>query len=231
MFILDQFRNDIPHVFSNLIPLDYLSADSATKAILCPIKELADSILIDASIVPYILEAAAVPGEPPLYDPVMLQLTMERLWKVRSNRRVIDRETLEAIGGPRNVLGSYVKETLSRLTSPERRTSVIMFKHLVTPSGKIVNLEEADIATYVRADPKLVKRVLRALADARLLRSNATPNKVTYSLTHEALVSPIQEYQREFEGRLKQVKLAIFLVVSAGVWLLAAKFVYSLLKH
>jgi WD40 repeat protein len=203
---LDEFAGRIPELFGNLLRLDRLDRDAGRAAILGPLarySELsgeeftAEEALVDAVLD----EATAEAGVEAPY----LQLVLERLWEREraDGSRELRLSTLSEIGGARAVVREHVQGALDRLTPPEQDAAARVVRQLVTPSGRKVSHEAADLAEYAAVDPEELHDLLETLSRERLVRGvNGTPGAPTrYEIFHDVLGPPILAWQSEQQLR------------------------------
>ena len=223
---LDRFQGRIPNLLNNLLRLDHLDRKAANRAIREPLDEFNKRLppgqppaSIDNDLVEALLDqlkassvaldqarqsaAALVPATPAnsetWIETPFLQMVLTRLWdeeKKHGSRR-LQLATLNKLGGAPRILRTHLDKTMRKLKRPQRRISVDIFLHLVTPSGGKVAHTLADLATYSRRPKSYLARLLERLADSeiRVLRAIPPPpdeqDGVRYEIFHDVLAAPI----------------------------------------
>ena len=146
-----------------------------------------------------------------------LQLVMLRLWDAErdAGSRKLRIHTLEELGGPRTIIGTYVDQTLSSLPDDDRETAADVFRHLVTPSGTKIALTAPDLAEYTGHSVDETTTLLEQLASyqTRILRAIAPPpgreGGTLYEISHDLLARPILDWgRRQRAARLELEKEA-----------------------
>ena len=143
----------------------------------------------EAGVVEAMLAAlATTPGALPL-----LQFTAAKLWDARDRqRRVLARDSYDAMGGVAGALASHADEVLAGLAAPDRQLARAIFQRLVTPerTRAIVDTNELrDVAPDV-------DRVIGALVAARLLLVQSREEGAAVEIVHESLIKSWPQLQR-----------------------------------
>ncbi|HJQ74328.1 MAG TPA: WD40 repeat domain-containing protein, partial [Gaiellaceae bacterium] len=149
--------------------------------------------------------------------------------------------TFREIGGARAVVREHVRSALEGLPLAEQEAAARVVRQLVTPSGRKVSHEPADLAEYAGVEDAQLRRLLETLGRERIVRGvNGTPGSPTrYEIFHDVLGPPILAWQTEHQ--LRRVRLAARrqrrrLLVVAGASLVALAIVagvaaYALLQR
>ncbi len=222
---LDEFSGRIPELFGNLIRLDRLDRPSARSAILGPLEryselsgerftaedELVDGLLDEVSEgrldlgVPQETPSARARVEAPY-----LQLVLERLWEREraAGSMRLRLATFRAIGGADAVVREHVRGALERLSLSEQEAAARVVRQLVTPSGRKISHEAADLAEYADVEDEQLRRLLDTLARERIVRGvNGTPGvPIRYEIFHDVLGPPILAWQTEHQLRRERVR-------------------------
>ncbi|MFL5943624.1 MAG: hypothetical protein ACJ75L_10215 [Gaiellaceae bacterium] len=208
---LDEFAGRIPELFGNLLRLDRLDRPAGRAAILGPLARYSElsgeEFTAEEALVEAVLdEATAEAGVEAPY----LQLVLERLWEREraAGSRELRLATLSEIGGARAVVREHVQGALERLTLPEQEAAARVVRQLVTPSGRKVSHEAADLAEYADVDADELRGLLETLSRERLVRGvNGTPGAPTrYEIFHDVLGPPILAWQSEQQLRRERLR-------------------------
>jgi len=239
---LDRFQGRIPNLLNNLLRLDHLDRKAAERAIREPLDECNKRLPpgeppagIDDDLVEALLDqlkagsvtldqarqsaAALVPAAPAnsetWIETPFLQMVLTRLWdeeKKHGSRR-LQLATLNKLGGAPRILRTHLDKTMRKLKRRQRRISVDIFLHLVTPSGGKVAHTVADLATYCRRPNSYLAALLERLADSeiRVLRAIPRPpdeqDGMRYEIFHDVLAAPILAWRgrKLFWRRVRRV--------------------------
>jgi WD40 repeat protein len=227
---LDDFSGRIPELFGNLLRLDRLDREAGRAAILGPLErygELAgEQFTAEDALVETVLDEASTDEG---VEGPYLQLVLERLWEREraEGSRTLRLSTLRAIGGARAVVREHVQGALERLTLPEQEAAARVVRQLVTPSGRKVSHEPADLAEYAHVDDAQLRSLLETLSRERIVRGvNGTGSPTRYEIFHDVLGPPILAWQAEHQLRrerlrAKQQRRRLLFVVGASLAALA----------
>ena len=91
----------------------------------------------------------------------------------------------------------HVQGALERLPLAEQEAAARVVRQLVTPSGRKVSHEAADLAEYADVDAAELRRLLETLGRERIVRGvNGTQGAPTrYEIFHDVLGPPILAWQ------------------------------------
>jgi WD40 repeat protein len=209
---LDEFAGRIPELFGNLLRLDRLDREAGRAAILGPLARYSElsgeEFTAEDSLVEAVLDEAT--AETAGVEAPYLQLVLERLWEQEraAGSRTLRLATLSEIGGARAVVREHVQGALERLTLPEQEAAARVVRQLVTPSGRKVSHEAADLAEYAAVDAAELRALLETLSRERLVRGvNGTPGAPTrYEIYHDVLGPPILAWQSEQQLRHERIR-------------------------
>jgi WD40 repeat protein len=240
---LDDFSGRIPELFGNLLRLDRLDRDAGRAAILGPLERYGElsgeRFTAEDELVETVLdEASTAEGVEAPY----LQLVLERLWEREraEGSRTLRLSTLRAIGGARAVVREHVQGALESLTLTEQEAAARVVRQLVTPSGRKVSHEPADLAEYAHVDDAQLRSLLETLSRERIVRGvNGTGSPTRYEIFHDVLGPPILAWQAEHQlravrerARLQRRRLLAVVGASlVALALVAAIAVYALVQR
>jgi len=155
---LDQFKPRIPAVYANSLRLDRLDRDAGRAAILGPVERwnqlTGDRVEVEPALVEAVLDGVETGqieqaagglgtveanGRPSAVEAPYLQLVMQRLWDVEraAGSSTLRAETLEELGGARQVVADHLERAVEALTPDQRDVAARLFTYLVTPSGRL----------------------------------------------------------------------------------------------
>jgi WD40 repeat protein len=203
---LDEFAGRIPELFGNLLRLDRLDREAGRAAIVGPLARYGDLsgerfTAEDALVEAVLDEASTEVGVEAPY----LQLVLERLWdrERAAGSSELRLATFRQIGGARAVVREHVQGALERLPAAEQEAAARVVRQLVTPSGRKVSHEPADLAEYADVDDAQLRRLLETLSRERIVRGvNGTHGSPTrYEIFHDVLGPPIVAWQAEHQLR------------------------------
>ncbi|HEY1565066.1 MAG TPA: hypothetical protein VGF72_10310, partial [Gaiellaceae bacterium] len=228
---LDEFAGRIPELFGNLLRLDRLDRESGRAAVLGPLarySELAgERFTAEDALVEAVLDEGSTEAG---VEAPYLQLVLERLWdrERESGSRELRLATLREIGGTRAVVREHVQGALERLTLTEQEAAARIVRQLVTPSGRKVSHEPADLAEYAAVEPDELRRLLETLGRERIVRGvNGTHGSPTrYEIFHDVLGPPMLAWQAEHQlrtvrERARRQRRRLLAVVGASLAALA----------
>jgi hypothetical protein len=230
---LDRFKGRIPNLFENYVRIRHLSASRAEAAVLEPLRRLNQLVpgqepwTAEPELVRRVLEgvqvgrvvlavvgrggAAAATGslpDPPIEAPY-LQIVLTRLWlrEAEEGSRRLRVSTLEALGGPQQIVRTHLNDALDGLPTDQQEVAAAAFHHLVTPSGSKIGHSLADLANYTRFSEPRVRAVLAALAapQARIVRPVPAPpgldEEPRYEIFHDVLAPAILGWRAQWAAR------------------------------
>jgi WD40 repeat protein len=194
---LDRFQGRIPKLLNNLLRLDHLDREAASRAIREPLDECnnrlppgeprasiednlvealldqlkAGSVTLDQARQPDAAVAPATPGNNEMWiETPFLQVVLTRLWdeEKKQGSRQMRLTTLKKLGGAPKILRTHLDKTMRKLKWRHRRIAVDIFGYLVTPSGGKIAHTVADLASYSRRRKSRLAPLLERLADAKI---------------------------------------------------------------
>jgi WD40 repeat protein len=265
---LDAFKARISGLFANTLRLDRLDRSAGEAAIVGPISEYnrlcppERAVGIEPALVDAVVREVAagrvdlgrsgrggVDGEVDegRIEAPYLQLVLERLWEEETNResRVLRLETLRELGGAARIVQDHLERAMSELSSDEKDAAAAMYNHLVTPSGTKIAHDVEDLAGYAVVDEDEAGRVLRRLADQRIVRAggDAGGGAPRYEIFHDVLADAVlawrtrheadRRLETEREAAEQRHRRTLAFAIAAGVALaiLAVISVYALTQR
>ena len=264
---LDAFKSTIPNRFAHTLRLERLDRKAGEAAILGPIREYnrlqlpAEHVEIEPELVDAVLQEVTAgrvalgasglgglgerAGEAGLEAPY-LQLVLERLWEVETSRgsRRLRLDTLRELGGAARVVEDHLQRAMAELSSDEQDAAAAMYNHLVTPSGTKIAHRAGDLAGYAGVEEGDAERVLRRLAEERIVRAGENGGGgPRYEIFHDVLAGAVLawrakhdadrrlESERAAAARRHRRTLAFAVAATAAVAILAAISVYALTQR
>ena len=188
-------------------PLEALNAQAGPDAhaeIETPVTE---AVLRDVSSGALSQASDSAPGE--RVDTSALQLVLTRLWdvEVQNGSTVLRLRTLEELGGPTRILGSFVDDAMATLSPNEQDVAAQVLRFVITPSGTKVAQSAEDLAAYTELPVERVRAVLERLSSGsvRVLRPVApragTAETVAWEIFHDLIGVAAREWAAEREMR------------------------------
>jgi WD40 repeat protein len=228
---LDEFAGRIPELFSNLLRLDRLDREAGRAAILGPLarySELAgEEFTAEDALVETVLDEASTEAG---VEAPYLQLVLERLWEREQaeGSRTLRLSTLRSIGGARAVVREHVQGALERLPLAEQAAAARVVRQLVTPSGRKVSHEPADLAEYAHVEDAELRPLLETLGRERIVRgvNGLQGAPIRYEIFHDVLGPPILAWQAEYQLRQERIRAhrqrrRLLAIIAAGAVVLA----------
>jgi len=227
---LDDFSGRIPELFGNLLRLDRLDREAGRAAVLGPLERYGElsreQFTAEDALVERVLDEASTPEG---VEAPYLQLVLERLWERERGEgsRTLRLSTLREIGGARAVVREHVQGALDSLTLAEQEAAARVVRQLVTPSGRKVSHEPADLAEYAHVDDAQLRSLLETLSRERIVRGvNGTGSPTRYEIFHDVLGPPILAWQAEHQlrrerERARQQRRRLLFVAGASLVALA----------
>jgi WD40 repeat protein len=208
---LDDFAGRIPELFSNLLRLDRLDREAGRAAILGPLVRYGEltgeEFTAEDALVETVLDEASTEAG---VEAPYLQLVLERLWEREQaeGSRTLRLSTLGAIGGARAVVREHVRGALERLPLAEQDAAARVVRQLVTPSGRKVSHEPADLAEYARVQDAELRPLLETLGRERIVRgvNGLQGAPIRYEIFHDVLGPPILAWQAEYQLRQERIR-------------------------
>jgi WD40 repeat protein len=207
---LDDFSGRIPELFGNLLRLDRLDREAGRAAILGPLERYGElsgeQFTAEDTLVETVLDEASTDEG---VEAPYLQLVLERLWEREraEGSRTLRLATLRAIGGARAVVREHVQGALESLTLTEQDAAARVVRQLVTPSGRKVSHEPADLAEYAHVNDAELRSLLERLSRERIVRGvNGTGSPTRYEIFHDVLGPPILAWQAEHQLRRERIR-------------------------
>jgi WD40 repeat protein len=264
---LDAFKARIPGLFANTLRLDRLERRAAEAAIVGPIDEYnrlcppERRVEIEPALVEAVVREVAA-GRVDLglsgrggvdgdvdegrVEAPYLQLVLERLWEEESSRdsRLLRLDTLHELGGAARIVHDHLERAMAELSPMEKDAAAAMYNHLVTPSGTKIAHDVGDLAGYAVVDEADAGRVLRRLADQRIVRTGGDAGGgPRYEIFHDVLADAVlawrtrHEADRRLEGEREAAEgrhrrtLAFAIAAAAALAILAVISVYALTQR
>ena len=228
---LDEFAGRIPELFSNLLRLDRLHREAGRAAILGPLARYGEltgeEFTAEDALVETVLDEASTEAG---VEAPYLQLVLERLWEREQaeGSRTLRLSTLRAIGGARAVVREHVGGALDRVPLAEQDAAARVVRQLVTPSGRKVSHEPADLAEYARVDDSELRPLLETLGRERIVRgvNGLQGAPIRYEIFHDVLGPPILAWQAEYQLRQERIRARrqrrrLLAIIAAGAVALA----------
>ncbi|WP_437737928.1 nSTAND1 domain-containing NTPase [Sorangium sp. So ce1335] len=150
----------------------------------------------------------------------LLQFMAARWWDLRDRgRRLLTRESYEAIGGVAGTLASHADTVLAGMSGRQAKLCRAVFERLVTPerTRAIASLREL---RELPGDPDELEGVVQVLADARLLAVERGRDDAgsTVEIVHESLIERWPTLQRWLDENQKDAAFLDKLRVAARQW-------------
>jgi WD40 repeat protein len=208
---LDDFAGRIPELFSNLLRLDRLDREAGRAAILGPLARFGEltgeEFTAEDALVETVLDEASTEAG---VEAPYLQLVLERLWERErvEGSRTLRLSTLRAIGGARAVVREHVQGALEGLPLAEQDAAARVVRQLVTPSGRKVSHEPADLAEYAHVADAELRPLLETLGRERIVRgvNGLQGAPIRYEIFHDVLGPPILAWQAEYQLRQERIR-------------------------
>ncbi|WP_437878689.1 nSTAND1 domain-containing NTPase [Sorangium sp. So ce513] len=150
----------------------------------------------------------------------LLQFMAARWWDLRDRgRRLLTRESYEAIGGVAGTLASHADTVLAGMSGRQAKLCRAVFERLVTPerTRAIASLREL---RELPGDPDELEGVVQVLSDARLLAVERGRDDAgsTVEIVHESLIERWPTLQRWLDENQQDAAFLDKLRVAARQW-------------
>lgn len=172
-------------VMRSLMLLSPMTRPELREALTRPLEELGHGFEDDALIETMLDDLHSTSGALPL-----LQFAGAQLWQARDRaRRLLTRDSYDRIGGVAGALASHADAVLAGMTPAKARIARIVFERLVTPERTRALATWSELR-QLHDDPDTVEKIVRHLADARLLllEKGEAEQGTTVELIHESLI-------------------------------------------
>ena len=215
---LDRLKGRIPNLFGNVLRLDRLDRGAGRAAILKPLERWGelegDAVTVEDVLVERVLDGVGTGrielgpgglgtteqnGSVRGIEAPYLQLVMQRLWDVErtSGSATLRAETLEALGGARQIVADHLERAIEALTPAQREIAARSFDHLVTPSGTKIAHEVADLAQFAGVPEADVAEVVDTLARHRILRTDESGR---WEIFHDVLAGAVLGWKSRYDA-------------------------------
>jgi hypothetical protein len=222
---LDRFRVRIPNLLTNLLRLENLDREAAAEAIARPLdvyneehpearKSIEDKLVeaILQQVGPENLSDGAGGQQPAAaerkgavrIETPFLQVVLTRLWEEerRLGSDTLRLDTLNELGGAKNIARTHLDEVMSKLDEGERDTAAAVLRFLVTPAGAKIAQQPSALASWAELEPSAVRNVLTHLSSRQemcILRKVTVPaQEERYELFHDVLGPAILNWQSRY---------------------------------
>lgn len=228
---LDRFKGRIPGILANYLRIHHLDRKAARAAIEKPIEwyneQMASTdgkFTIEPALTSEVLDqvqtgqvilgggqgtfrsSSSSTSKRELIETPYLQMVMARLWE--EERRVgsstLRRETLDRLGGARQIVGTHLDKAMSALSQDEQNMAAHIFHYLVTPSGTKIAQTLCDLAGYANLSQDQLAPLLETLSaqESRILRPVESPTNrpqdPRYQIFHDVLAMPVLQWRAKF---------------------------------
>ena len=220
---LDQFKGQIPGLFSNYLRLDHLDRDAGREAIERPlevwnatrreapagiepalVEEVLDSTSTGMAAAGSVAERKRDRIEAPY-----LQVVLNRVWQEEraEGSSVLRHETLARLGGSAGIIRRSVENAMAALAPEEEELAANAVRYLVTPSGSRIALSASDLSEFMGRPHAKVLAVLERLAggDVRVLRAiPGSHGETLYEVFSDQLVAGLLAWRTRLGAQQEQ---------------------------
>jgi WD40 repeat protein len=222
---LDAFKTQLPGLFGNSLRLDRLDRRAATRAIRGPLERYNELVAAEEAmeaedeLVEEILDSVEAgriqlgdvgrggadesPAERGRIEAPYLQLVLERLWDVETERGStrLRLETLRELGGASRIVEDHLEHAMAALSPGEKDAAAAMYNHLVTPSGTKIAHRARDLARYAGVDERDAQRVLERLSSERIVRAGENGSLgPQYEIFHDVLADAVLAWRTRHDA-------------------------------
>ncbi len=229
---LDRFKGRIPGILGNYLRIHHLDRKAARTAIEKPIgwydEQIASTdgkFTIEPALTSAVLDqvqtgqvilgggqgtfrssSSSSTSKGQLIETPYLQMVMARLWEEerRVGSSILRRETLNRLGGARQIVGTHLDKAMSALSLDEQNIAANIFHYLVTPSGTKIAQTLCDLAGYANLSQDQLAPLLERLSaqESRILRPVESPadrpQDPRYQIFHDVLATPVMQWRVKF---------------------------------
>ena len=217
--LLEEMADDIPHIFQNLFRLLPLKREQAKEAIVKP-AELKDERIQSPvfryenealeTILEYLCKRKERDGIKIVneVEPFQLQLICRHIENgiaKKSDRQdefVVKKEDVNNLP---DVLQKFYEDQLNQLGKKEKKNITrLCEKSLISVTDRRLSIEQEEIERNF----KVSKTVLEKLVNSRLLRAESRVGSVYYELSHDTLIEPVRNVQKNHQKKQTNIKYA-----------------------
>jgi WD40 repeat protein len=229
---LDRFKGRIPGILGNYLRIHHLDRKAAKAAIEKPIGWYNEQIgstdgkfAIKPALTSAVLDqvqtgqvilgggqgtfrsgSSSSSSKGQSIETPYLQMVMARLWQEerRVDSSTLRRETLNRLGGARQIVGTHLDKAMSALSLDEQNIAANIFHYLVTPSGTKIAQTLCDLAGYANLSQDQLAPLLEKLSaqESRILRPVESPadrpQDPRYQIFHDVLATPVMQWRAKF---------------------------------
>ena len=228
--VLDRFKGTIPAIFENLVRVDHLTLKAAKDAVMKPLARFKDDlrdgkiknngnvrpIQIDETVAGQVVDeiVAVQGGERERVQAPYLQLVMTRWWQreAEDGSEKLQIGTLhgEKLGGVQKVVEGLLTETLKGLDPQEVQTVALVFREMVTATGRKQQQTVSDLIGNAEIERHIslaaLSPLLERLVKARVLTSvppprGSAPEERCYEFGHDVLAKAALDWTRDFRQK------------------------------
>src|SRR5262249_12220365 len=218
----------IPDLLSNLLRLEHLDREAATRAIRRPLQRYNAEHRVEAPVsiedglvealleelrtgqvdldraAPAPLRSVAARSKVRIETP-FLQVVLMRLWQeeMAVGSRVLKLSSLRRLGGAELIVRRHVDQLMDGIDETDRATAALLLRFLVLSKGTKVALTIPELVALVELPPDHVERVVTLLSapDKLILRrvaSAAEPGVMRYEIFHDVLAPAILDWRTRY---------------------------------
>lgn len=191
----------VPTILKQRFRVSPLEREQAQAAVLQPARLF--GVEFDERVVDDLLEVLDEGG----IEPPQMQIVLDRLYEMRSNRR-IGWDLYEQLGGAEKLLEGYFEEALQQLGPETRRARQLLKRMITTRRTKLVVTQE-ELEASLGWPSENIAAVLKRLVESRLVRSWQEDEEGCYELAHDFLVQEIARWETPEEVAIKHAQAVL----------------------
>jgi hypothetical protein len=205
---LDPIRRFVPYLDRSSFHLALLGLAEAQEAIQRPAAEY--GYQYSPECYTKIIEQLSIEGR--YVEPIHIQIVCDKLWSVRGRHLAsedpaadrdehflpaIDLEVFEGLDESRGILRSFFQELIEGMSEDEKLETLEMLQPLITPSGTRNIVAWDQLVAIPFRDRLRREDLLARLLKSNVVRAERRLGGRFVEITHEFLISPIQDAIRE----------------------------------
>lgn len=218
---LDDFREQIPDLFTNQYRLRALTAFGVRQSISRPLID--SGIPFEEAVISRLVDQLEGYG----FDPAALQILCSELYSTAQSRGKgapprITLADMEAVGSLDDIFLRYLDALAGAIPPSHALLARMVLDHLITGDNTkravtVNDLLHADFS----ASPDEIEAILRVLVEQRLVRRQLREEAPWYELIHERLISHLKQwldFDSQFYG-FRQARDFVQTTAKTDVWL------------
>jgi formylglycine-generating enzyme required for sulfatase activity len=200
---LDEFRRLIPDILQNRYGLPFMTPTEIREAITKPVVKLGQSVEYEPDLLDLLVDDL---GNKEV-ELTHLQIVCTKLYQaLPEGENKITLALYKTLGGTKEILSSYLNETIEQLPFSQQTAARNILKELVSSKAtpRILSLDA--LQEQLPPETNLLEDVLIQLINTHLIRREENSDVIEYELTHAYLAREIREWIDVGGLKIKEVQ-------------------------